>query len=224
MGMEKSRIVFTIENSAEGIYSALYQSFVMKVVPDEVVDQKAYQPKIDDKVYKIRAGEFERERVKRALKSYAGQRFFEDVELCFLSNAKELLKIIFRYGYLTLKSRKNVVHYLVHEDVYNFNSTVQQVASERDNCARYLQFCLNSKSVMCATFNPKCDVLEISAPLLFKKFGKQPFYLKDAVRDKIAISNGEKLFIAKREKGKLYYTSYSQLEFLTEYKKIVENG
>lgn len=221
--MNKGKIVFTIENNVEGIYSALYFSFVKKIKPDEIVDEKGYQANLEDTVYNVRAGEFERERVKRALLSYAGQRFFDDVELCFLSDVHDILGVIFRYGYLTLKSRKNVVYYLVHDDVYTFNHAVQNVTSERDNCARYLQFCLNSKSVMCAFFKPKCDILELSAPLLFKKFGKQPFFIKDTGRDKIAMSNGEKLFLAKKERGKLYYTCYSQLEFLSVYKQIVEN-
>ena len=77
--MNKGKIVFTIENNAEGIYSALYFSFVKKIKPDEIVDEKGYQPNLEDTVYNVRAGEFERERVKRALLSYAGQRFFDDV-------------------------------------------------------------------------------------------------------------------------------------------------
>ena len=43
-------IVFAVENSTEGIYSALYQSFVLKIKPHKLVDKDKFQPAFDESV------------------------------------------------------------------------------------------------------------------------------------------------------------------------------
>lgn len=213
-------IVFAVENSTEGVYSALYQSFVLKIKPHKLVDKDKFQPAFDEVVYNVSATDTQRNRVKTALQKYAGEQFFKDMRDCFLSNCYDLLSVAFRYGYQTLKERKSVIRYLVNDNVYPFVSAIRAVKSETEKQFNGLQFFRNRKGVNTATFTPLYDITELIAPLLFEKYKDKPFIVKDLKHEKIAMSDGHKIFIGKKEKGKIGYLCYSQLEFLSAYEKL----
>ena len=76
--------LFLIDNNIDGILSALFYSFVEKIIPDDVVDKRTYQPRIDALSINIPTEKEKAERVKTALFKYGGDDIIAHLKVCLL--------------------------------------------------------------------------------------------------------------------------------------------
>lgn len=210
---KKIKDIFIVPSSIDGILSALYYSFVSKILPEKIINNKIVQQSIEYRPHEVCATNEQIERVKKAILKYAGKSFFDDSALCFLSNDENVLDTIFKYGYEILEKRTDISHDYTSDNVYRFNSLVQKVISEKEKCAKYLQFSKNNCGILQASIKPSCDILEISIPLLIKRLHGEKFIIKDELRNKLALFDGSKFFIAIKTTKQCEYICLEQEKF-----------
>ena len=185
--------LFLIDNNIDGILSALFYSFVEKIIPDDVVDKRTYQPRIDALSINIPTEKEKAERVKTALFKYGGDDIIAHLKVCLLSCEKNALLIAFNYAHLTLKLRKDVCDMLNEKVVLDFSYTIQKVLHERHILLGFIRFQESSHGVLYAKINPDNDVCHLLAPHFLKRLGAIPFVIHDIKRKKVAISNGKSI-------------------------------
>ena len=70
-------IVYEIENSLEGVLTAIFDSYLNKEVPDIVTSSNRYQARIDSVVRLIKTDNEKAERVKRSVMKYSSEKTIE---------------------------------------------------------------------------------------------------------------------------------------------------
>ena len=187
--------LFLIDNNIDGILSALFYSFVEKIIPDDVVDKRTYQPRIDALSINIPTEKEKAERVKTALFKYGGDDIIAHLKVCLLSCEKNALLIAFNYAHLTLKLRKDVCDMLNEKAVLDFSYTIQKVLHERHILLGFIRFQESSHGILYAKISPDNDVCHLLAPHFLRRLGAIPFIIHDGKRGKVAISNGRAIKI-----------------------------
>jgi len=211
--------IFVIENCVDGLLSALYTSFVEKIVPDFVVDKKVYQERLDCITIDIITDLAHANRVKASLYKYGGDDIISHLKVCLLSCDKNALSIAFNYAFFMLKRRENVCDMLSEKAVSDFSFLIQKVLHERHIVLGFLRFEQSAKGVMYAKYAPDNDITELIAPHFLKRLGKTPFIIHDKKRDKIAISNGIELEFRHTDLPANFVPSENEFEFNLLWKK-----
>lgn len=182
--------MFVIEKSVDGILSALYISFIEKLVPDLVVDNMTYQPQINYLPIEIETNLEHANRVKTALFKYGGCDIIAHIKVCLLSCEKDAMLIAFNYAHFMLEKRQDVSNMLAEKKVSSFSFLVQKVLHERHIMLGFLRFKESANGVLYAQCAPDNDIVELLAPHFLRRLSSTPFIIHDGKRNKIAISNG----------------------------------
>lgn len=211
--------IFTIENSINGLLSALYISFTEKIFPDQVIDKTIYQRHIDSLEINIVTDEKNAQRVKTALYKYGGSDIVAHLKVCLSSCDKSALSIAFFYAHLTLKLRKDVSTMLSQKIVSDFAFLVQKVLHERHIMLGFLRFKESINGVLYAQYAPDNDITELIAPHFYKRLGNSPFIIHDGKRNKLAISNGKCIEILYTDLPSNFLPSENENDFNLLWKK-----
>lgn len=182
--------MFVIDNSIDGILSALYISFTEKIVPDFVVDKKGYQPRLNCLPIAIETDNEKANRVKTALFKYGGDDIIAHLKVCLLSCERDALGVAFNYARFMLEKRQDVSNMLAEKKVSDFSFLVQKVLHERHIILGFLRFKESANGVLYAQYAPDNDITELVAPHFLRRLSNTPFIIHDGKRNKIAISNG----------------------------------
>ncbi len=185
--------IFVIDGNIDGILSALFFSFTENIIPDEIVDRKAYQPKLDAIHIDLPTNKAQAERVKKGLYNYGGNDIVAHLKICLRCCDKKALTIAFKYARFTLSQRKDVSEFLGEKCVSDFSFLVQKVLHERHIMTGFLRFKQSERGVLYAEFSPDNDITEILAPHFLKRLGTTPFIIHDVKRNLVCISNGYSL-------------------------------
>ena len=215
--------IFVIDNNINGLLSALFISFTEKIVPDLVVDKSVYQERLDCLSIDILTNLSHAERVKTALYKYGGDDIISHLKVCLLSCDKNALTIAFNYAHLMLKRREDICNMLSEKAVSDFSFLIQKILHERHIVLGFLRFEQSAKGVMYAKYVPDNDITELIAPHFLKRLGRTPFIIHDGKRNKIAISNGQKLEIRHTDLPANFVPSENEKEFNLLWKKYFQS-
>lgn len=182
--------VFIAEKNIEGLLSALFYSFVAKILPDKITDGKVYQQGFSDVITQIKTDEKQAERVQTALIKYGGYDIIKRIKICLLSCGEEAALISFRFAYKTLFYKKDVSGNLSDPVVIKFTFEEQKVWTERHHIMGFLRFRESAGGVIYARYSPDNDITELVAPHFLKRLSGLPFIIHDVKRNKIAVSDG----------------------------------
>ena len=80
--------IFTVDNSIDGILSALFMSFTEKITPDNVENALLFQPRLDAVNIRITTNRENAERVKKALFLYGGNDIIYLMKNCVIWDLK----------------------------------------------------------------------------------------------------------------------------------------
>jgi len=211
--------VFVIDNDIDGLLSALFFSFTEKITPDEVVDKKIYQPRLDAISMEVVSDKAKANRVKFALFKYGGDDVIAHLKVCMLSCDKKSLTIAFLYAHFMLEKRKDTCEFLSEKCVSDFSYTVQKVLHERHIVSGFLRFQESSNGVLYARYAPDNDITALLAPHFLRRLGATPFIIHDGKRNKIAISNGKSIKIEHTDLPSNFCLSDNEENFVALWKR-----
>ena len=211
--------VFIIERSLNGIFSALFISFTKKIRPVKIADGKIYAQEIGDKPIKILIDLSHAKRVESALIKYCGYDVINRMRTCLLCSEERTSLIVFNFAYAILNARKNICTNLSCSEISEFVFTEQKVWAERHQILGFLRFTESESGVIYAQYAPDNDITSIVAPHFLKRLSGIPFIIHDVKRNKIAISDGERLKLEKTELIATFTPSEDNEKFLKLWKK-----
>ena len=183
-------VIFNTEKSIDGLFSALYVSFVDKIIPDRFYSQSSPIKRYGARVINITIDKEHSRRVGNALLGYGGKQLIDKISNCLLSDDERALGVSFFVAYYTLFYRKDISKNTEIEKVMQFLCIEDKVVRERNRLVRTLEFSESDGGILYAPIFTESNLFPLLAPYYYKKYSKLPFILHDLKRGLIVASNG----------------------------------
>lgn len=183
-------IAFNVEKSVDGLFSALYVSFIRKIVPDRIFIKNPNMKAYNLKVVNVQTDHECSKRVGNAIFNYGGKELMDKISNCLLSDDERTLDVCFFVAYTTLFYRRDTSKNTELEKVMQFLCIEDKVIRERNRIIRTIEFNESDGGILYASIFPSCNVCPLLAPYFYKKYYKLPFILHDVKRGSIVASNG----------------------------------
>ncbi len=190
---------FNVEKSIDGLFSALYVSFVKKILPDRIFGDNLPQNKYGIKVINIATDPERSKRVGKAIFGYGGKQLIDKISNCLLSDDERALDVCFFVSYTTLFYRRDTSKNTEIEKVMQFLSIEDKVIRERNRLIRTLEFSESDGGILYASIAPNSNVSPLLAPYFYKKYCRLPFVLHDVKRGNVIASNGYTVHVTDTE-------------------------
>ncbi len=187
-------IVYQIEDSLSGIFTAVYDSFLYKEEVGDVTisdEQKnflnCYRKILNDK-NKIK-------KVDAKLKNILYSKNYAEIKKAFLSGDDKKHLIIFNYLVKIIRCNKDCTLNFSDIDISNYHNLLQRISLESHRFKGFIRFEKSKEGVYIAKFSPDNDIITLIFPHFKRRFKNNPFILHDEKRNIIALSNKEKSLI-----------------------------
>ncbi|MBR1983125.1 MAG: DUF4130 domain-containing protein [Clostridia bacterium] len=190
---------FNVEKSLDGLFSALYVSFVNKVIPDRFYCDNHPIKRYGVKVIDVCVDEQHSKRVGNALLGYGGRQLIDKISNCLLSEDERALGVSFFVCYNTLFYRKDLSRNTELEKVMQFLCIEDKVVREKNRLIRTLEFNESDGGILYASISPDSNISPLLAPYYYRKYSKLPFILHDLKRGSIVASNGYTMHVTDTE-------------------------
>lgn len=189
-------IVYEVEESLEGVLSAVFESYAKREVPDLVMTSSEYQIDLDTTIRKIENNEERINRVKKAIMTYAGEYVINVLRVVMRSESRLKATTCFNYIKEIVDKKKNVSFELANPVTIEFNSLKDKVWLEVHRMKGFLRFTETDKGVLYGHFSPDNDILELLAPHFVRRYKFHNFVLHDVKRNKVFMydTKGYKIF------------------------------
>ena len=189
-------IVYEVEESLEGVLSAVFESYLWAEVPDLVMTSTEYQIDLETKIRKIENSEERINRVKKAIMLHAGEHTIDCLRIVMRSNNKLKATACFNYIKEIIDKKKDVAFELANPVTIEFNSLKDKVWLEVHRMKGFLRFTETDKGVLYGQFSPDNDILELLAPHFMRRYKFHNFALHDVKRNKVILydTKGYKIF------------------------------
>ncbi|MBQ7407833.1 MAG: TIGR03915 family putative DNA repair protein [Clostridia bacterium] len=182
-------IAYKFDGTIDGLFSCVYNSFVLKEIPYLVADGDL-QLLLDGEVRNIKTDHEANKRIITALYNYIGFNALSDIKFAFRSGNENKSDVIFRYIRRTFECRKNISGKFSEKIVMDFYDLVKQVSNEVHRMKGFVRFSECADTIMYARFSPDNDITDLLMPHFTARFKNMPFVIHDVSRGKVAMFNG----------------------------------
>ena len=227
-------IKYIIEDSYDGILSAIFDSFIFKEKPTMVT---TFESQIDllTAVKNIKITKEKVDRVDKKLFSILSLTNYKLIKTALLSGQENKHFIIFNYLYKIISYNSDVSNMYNDSDIFNYYALVKKITLEAHRFKGFIRFSKSKNGIFYAKYSPDNDITSLIFPHFKKRFYIQPFILHDVKRNVFALSNKEKSLIAKDpdismlgdindDFAKLFKTYYNSVTITTRLnKKLMKN-
>ena len=142
-------IVYEVEESLEGVLSAVFESYLRVEVPDLVMTSAGYQIDLDTKIRRVENNDERINRVKKAVMLHAGEHTIDVLRVVMRSDNKLKATACFNYIKEIIDKKKDVAFELANPVTIEFNSLKDKVWFEVHRMKGFLRFTETDKGVLC---------------------------------------------------------------------------
>jgi probable DNA metabolism protein len=180
-------IIYEIDNTLFGLYSAVFESYEKKEIPDIVTSKPLYQMPIGTKIKKIETDEKKANRVQTAIIKYAGEDTVQMLKIALKSCLDEKETICFNYIKKVIDSQKDIAFDYGDFTVMEFTDLKAKVGLEAHRFKGFLRFSETENGVLYAHYSPDNDITELIAHHFKKRFKYHAFIIHDEKRNIVAM-------------------------------------
>ncbi len=186
--------IYRIEDSLDGIFTAVYDSFLYK---EQVLDVHVNFEQIDflNTYRQIKTDKIKANKVKNKLKSLLYTTNYNQIKVAFCSGDNKKHLIIFNYIVKIIKRDKDCSNNLSDLDMFNYDNLLSKIRLESHRFKGFIRFEKSKEGVYIAKFSPDNDIVGLIFPHFKRRYKNIPFILCDEKRNIIALSNKEKSLI-----------------------------
>jgi probable DNA metabolism protein len=205
-------IVYEIENSLEGVLTAIFDSYLNKEVPDIVTSSNRYQARIDSVVRLIKTDNEKAERVKRSVMKYSSEKTIDMARVVMRSSLLSKSTVVFNYLRKIIEEKREIALDLGSSETVDFNEIRNKVMLENHRHKGFLRFSETTNGVLYAHFTPDNDIIELLVPHFVKRFKYRAFAIHDIRRNKLALYDKKKVVFTTPTEPISVYVGETELE------------
>ena len=175
-------LVFVYDKTFEGLMSAVFESFDIKLVPDLLVDTQQQHSYLFTTVHVITTDEQRADRVWLGLKKKLSYKYCQMLYHVFLSELPEVDMLVFRYMRKVFESNHNIEREVGDPVVIDVMKIGQKVSREAQRLSMFVRFQKTADDIYFAAYDPQFNVLPLMITHFKNRFSDQQWLIYDTRR------------------------------------------
>lgn len=174
---DRTDVVYRYDGSYEGVLCCIFESFLRKETPAEILPETASQTTLFD-TRDILTDETRAARVIRGLKARLPAEAVQLVEWGYYIDHPHKESLILSFVKLSMRVGREVLSMLTHDTVRELQRAVGRLSGESHQLKGFTRFSVHD-GVMTAVIEPKNFVLPLLAPHFCDRFAGESFLIYD---------------------------------------------
>ena len=175
--------VFFYDASFEGLLSAVFEAYVQKQFPDDLLPEGAAPPLFAGRVFHVATQEERSRRVWAALEKKLSPAALRGLELVWFSALPGSDLLLFRYIRKAIDAPASVETDFGDPVVLRFAQLCRRVSREAMRLKQFLRFQKAADGTYFAAVEPEYNVLPLAVDHFADRFSDQPWLIYDLRRD-----------------------------------------
>ncbi|OJV87481.1 MAG: DNA metabolism protein [Bacteroidia bacterium 44-10] len=176
-------IIFTYDNTFDGLLSCLFFAYEQKKFPDLILSESDQKPLFADEQYYVTTEKEKSTRVWKALEKKLSK-FARNMMLsAWLSELPETAMLLFRYIRKNIDHPQGIEMNFGDDDVLRIKDIAQKVGSDARKLIQFIRFQETADGIWFAPVSPRYNVLSLIVPHFKSRYAGQPWIIYDTVRN-----------------------------------------
>ena len=180
-----AHVAYLHDGSLEGLLCCIFEAYVRREVPEDIVADRFYQPRLEQSSIFVQT-DFDRAlRVRRGIEREAGSRAFGAVMRAAAHDDPHAGAVVYRFvryvmdGRSGRDRRRNVLNDLANPVVADLVALERRVVNEEEKMRQFVRFSHLENGVWFARCNPNANVVPLVMRHFVERFNVQPFVIYD---------------------------------------------
>lgn len=174
--------VFHYDKTFEGLLSAVFDAYTLKMFPDALLALGDTAPLLTSGSHSVENEQLKAERVTVALCKKLSRHSLRDLLHAWLSEETEADMRIFRFICKTFNANRSIEHDLADRDAFAVVRLAKKVRGELHSLTGFTRFQKTADGVYFAAIAPRHNVLHLMLPHFTNRFADQRWILYDIKR------------------------------------------
>lgn len=180
-------MIYITDGSFEGILTAIFEAFLHKEEPENIVSREQYQISMVTGLRDIETSQEKSDRVYKAIVDKMSNEVIEVLYRAYLHEHPDVGIAIYRYIRIGLKIGRKVISYLQNPDILRVNDMSQKVLTEINLFLGILRFKKLKNGIYYAKFEPDNNITMLLSNHFAERLSDQPWIIHDTKRDIYAL-------------------------------------
>lgn len=175
-------VIFTYDKSFEGVLTAVFEAYSLRLFPDEFVGEGEPLPLFSEQIHRVKTDRKRAERVWNALKKKLSRFALQSLLYVWMSELPEAASLLFRYIRKTIDAPRSIEKNFGDMDVLDVFKIEKKVAAERMNLLQFVRFQKAKDGTYFSALEPLYNVLPLTISHFKDRFSDQKWLLYDIRR------------------------------------------
>ncbi len=175
--------IFSFDNTFEGLLTLVFESYRLKLFPDEILSGEGSQNILFGSTVTIGTDERKAERVWKGIIAHSSEENAHRIYRAFLSGLPDTPLLLVKYIRLIVDSAKNEETNFSESVVVEVNKLHHKVCREAQRMHMFTRFQKTIEGSYYASFAPIYDVLPLCIPHFKDRFADQTWIIYDLKRN-----------------------------------------
>lgn len=175
-------IVFRYDHTFEGLLSALFDAYLRKRFPDQLLTPSEPLPLFCDEIYDVSTDTEKAERVWAALQRKLSRHAVASLTACWLSELPQAPFLLFRYMRKAVDAPRFAETNFADPDILAVHQLAKKVSDERHRILQFMRFQKTAEGIYFGVMEPLYNVLSLTIDHFRDRFSDQPWLIYDARR------------------------------------------
>lgn len=174
--------IFIYDQTFEGLLTAIYDSFELKITPDKIVSTKSFQDDLFAVKHIISTDSDKFESIWNKIKENSNEENCQRIFKSYLSELIDIELVIYNYIKLIIETPYNIEVNFSDERVIKLNNIQKKVGREAQRVLMFVRFQKTVDDIYYASFDPKYNVIPLTIAHFRNRFADQKWVIFDTRR------------------------------------------
>jgi probable DNA metabolism protein len=174
--------LFVYDKTFEGLLTAIFEAYEMKINPDKILGHDEQQTYLFAETHTIVTDELKAERVWKGLHKKISELACKTLFVVYLSELPDIEIIIFHYVRKAMESKISIENNFGDADVMQISQLFKKVSREAERVRMFVRFQKTEDDIFYASFDPKYNVIPLAVKHFKKRFSDQKWIVYDSHR------------------------------------------
>ncbi|MEM1215099.1 MAG: TIGR03915 family putative DNA repair protein [Bacteroidota bacterium] len=175
-------MILTYDGTYEGLLSAVFETYRLKIVPERIVPAADWQPTFFDQAVFVATRDDWAERVEQGIQKISGRKAVMLLRHCFLSERADVSMLTFRFIRQTISRASDISDNYANADVLRLHQLKKQIGREVHRMHAFVRFQRTRDNIYYAVIEPDFNVIPLIGAHFEDRYPAQDWLIYDVKR------------------------------------------